>query len=114
MADGEKILELNDGQIRNLHFPNIDKIGDTFLYSNNELKSASLPKVRKIGDKFLYKNTSLKNLHAPKLEDIGRGFLSNNKSLKKLVEGILSGFAFNNIMRAGGGAAPLQRQNQGR
>ena len=95
-------------QITGYRNPNVEEIGDFFLFINNSLKSLDLPNVKQIGGECLFFNNlltglnlpnvyveffgenfwqcnrSLTKLNLPNVEQIGDNFLQNNESLKSL------------------------------
>lgn len=81
--DGDVVV-IKDGQIVELTLPNVETIGDNFLYRNTSLVSLNLPNVKTIGRNFLCNNQILKHLNAPKLQSTEEDFLNNNTALTEL------------------------------
>lgn len=81
--DGDVVV-IKDGQIVELTLPNVETIGDNFLYRNTSLVSLNLPNVKTIGRNFLCNNQILKHLNAPKLQSTEEDFLTNNTALTEL------------------------------
>ena len=120
-ADGVKIVTVDKGQIiklnlpdvteiendfsldpalQEIHLPNVEKIGDDFLYENEALKHLVLPKVITIGDNFLAHNDVLITIDMPMVQEIGSSFLGHNESLTSLnapnLQKVKHGFLFYN------------------
>ena len=73
-------------QITGYRNPNVEEIGDFFLFINKSLKSLDLPNVKRIGGKCLFPNTLLTSLNLLSVyaEFFGENFWQGNKSLAKL------------------------------
>ena len=71
-------------QITGYRNPNVEEIGDFFLYINKSLKSLDLPNVKQIGGRCLFFNTSLTSLNLPSVEQIDYDFLYCNQLLTNL------------------------------
>ena len=73
-------------QITGYRNPNVEEIGDFFLFINKSLKSLDLPNVKRIEGKYLFPNTLLTRLNLPSVyaEFFGENFWRCNKSLTKL------------------------------
>ncbi len=84
MADGYKILELNNGQIVKLDFPNVTEIGNEFLVYNRKLEELKLSNVESIGKSFMPYNHSISSADLPKLKEINDWFLVNNSTIKEI------------------------------
>ncbi len=84
--EGEKIeLTLNEkNQMIGLNNPNVEEIGDDFLYFNESLKTLSMAKLKKVKGDFMYDNIELETVDLPILEETGNYFLRCNKGLKTL------------------------------
>ncbi len=64
--------------------PNVDALGDGFLFQNRNMRRFSAPKLTYAGGDFLSSNITLEELYAPKLELVGEYFLYSNQNLKKV------------------------------
>ena len=73
-------------QITGYRNPNVEEIGDFFLFTNKSLKNLDLPNVKQIGGECLFFNSLLTGLNLPNVyvEFFGENFLQCNKSLTKL------------------------------
>ena len=83
-ADGKTILELDHGKIKSLHFDNVKKIDDNFLWNNKELSEISLSQITNIGYNFLYRNAGLEQISLPEVRTIGKAFIFSNNIIKKV------------------------------
>ena len=65
--------------------PNVEFVGDDFLYSDLFITSLYMPKVKIIGDSFLFSNEkSLTELDLSSAESLGDYFMHSSRSLRKL------------------------------
>ncbi len=79
-----KIVLNKNNEMIELSNPNVEKIGNDFLFINTALQILSLPNLEEVGDYFLYWNKSLKRVDLPNLKVVGNAFLSVNNSLQVL------------------------------
>ncbi len=86
VKDKEDIkLVLNENNVMiKLSNPNIEKVGNYFLYHNKLLQEVNLPNLKEVGNAFLYYNNSMKKLTLPKLEEVKKTFLASNPHLEEL------------------------------
>lgn len=84
--------------LNEISIPNIEKIGDDFLFYNYKLKTLYLPKVKTIGNGFMSANAELVDIYIPNVERIGHYCLTN---VNKIEELFLPNLAFigNNFMK---------------
>ncbi len=79
-----KIILNEDNEIIRLTNPNVERVGNQFLYLNTALQELNLPNLQKIGDYFLRWNRALKELDLPSVQKIGNGFLRNDGYLQEV------------------------------
>ena len=80
---GDSFLYSNEN-ITEIKLSNIIHIGNNFLYHNKKLEQIILPNVRKINEKFLFNNIILNKIEMPNLLEVGYDFLHNNEILSSI------------------------------
>ena len=70
-----KIVINENNEMLKLYNPNIEQVGNNFLYCNNSLQELILPNLQKVGANFLSINYSLQELTLPNLQEVGNYFL---------------------------------------
>ncbi len=83
-ANDEKIIETQNSIVKSVHFREVTKIKDNFLYHNKEAESVILEKAMHIGDNFMHNNTELNYFVADNVKTIFNYCLYNNECIEKL------------------------------
>ncbi len=94
-ADGVQILEIKEGNIIALNFPNVTEINNFFMYRSNYLKSVNMPNLQKMGNYSLCYAGSLISFDAPNLREIGNNCFRNARSLTSFEAPSLQEMGFN-------------------
>lgn len=104
--ENENLREVGDNflthnrKLKNLHVPNLSKMGNHCLSRNTEIEEIELPKLEEVGDYWLYFNEKLNRLCVPNLRIVGDSCLTHNKGLEEIelpkLEEVGSGLLFFN------------------
>lgn len=84
LANGVQILEIKEGQIVKVNFPDVTEIKHHFLCLDTTVESFSADNAKLFGESLLYNNKILKSFSAEKAEIFGRNGLCFNQGLRTL------------------------------